>query len=96
VIAECSANARAALNGTLTEYLSRAHGRHKARTKIFRLATVHASLKAGSSMVLAIELPAAAVRALREGKRESATLTLAALSGGATAHASTTFKSLRL
>ncbi|MDQ2760621.1 MAG: hypothetical protein M3Y17_09390, partial [Actinomycetota bacterium] len=63
------------LTGTVKEPIGKKH-HGKQRYKTFKLKAVSRTVKAGGSVALVLKLPAAALRALRQGAKESATLTL--------------------
>jgi hypothetical protein len=70
------------LTGTLTQ-LTGARPRHgKQKSKTYKLGPVNGTVKVGKSLTLMVKLPAAAVTALGNGAKVSATFT-AALTGPA-------------
>ena len=72
---KCDRAASLKLTGTVKEPIGKKH-HGKQRYKTFKLKAVSRTVKAGGSVALVLKLPAAALRALRHGAKESATLTL--------------------
>jgi hypothetical protein len=87
--ARCDQSVNARASGSVTEVLAGKHKHRKAPMKKFNLDSVTASLNGRAAKVLVLKLPAAALAALSNGRKESASLTLTARNangrGGATA-----------
>ena len=79
---KCAGAGKVKLTGTLTQ-LTGARPRHgKQKSKTYKLGPVNGTVKVGKSLTLMVKLPAAAVTALGNGAKVSATFT-AALTGPA-------------
>ncbi len=72
---KCDRAASVKLTGTVKEPIGKKH-HGKQRYKTFKLKAVSRTVKAGGSVALVLKLPGAALRALKHGAKESATLTL--------------------
>jgi hypothetical protein len=96
LIARCNQATSVTVAGTVTEQLP-ATGKHgKRRAQVFSLGRVRASLGATLARSLTLKLPAAAVRALEHGAKESAAFTLTASTPSATRRFTATIHALRL
>jgi hypothetical protein len=77
--AKCSPSASVGLTGRLTEVLTQ-NGRSRSTT--YTLPKVTGSARAGSTLTLAVKLPAGAVTGLEHGAHEAASMTLTATDAG--------------
>jgi hypothetical protein len=84
VAVKCNQAASARVSGALTEHLGRKH------SKRFKLGPLTAAVPAGVEHTVDLKLPAAAIKGLKHGRKESASLALAAsdANGAGTARAS--------
>ncbi len=78
----CDQAGKVKLTGTLTQLIGKKRGHGKQKSKTYKLGPVNGSAKAGKGLALTIKLPAAAVTALGNGGKESATFTVVETGAG--------------
>jgi kumamolisin len=94
-VARCSQVASLTVTGKVTETLKAKKGKHHhRRAKTFRIAAVRGTGTPGQTITLTVNLPKAALAALKAGRRESLTVTLTATNANGTGTATATIKRL--
>ena len=84
---KCDRAGKVKLTGTLTQLVGKKPKHGKQKSKTYKLGPLNGSAKAGKALTLSIKLPAAAVTALGNGGKESATFTVAETGAGGGARA---------
>jgi sugar lactone lactonase YvrE len=72
---KCDAPGKVKLTGTLTELIGKKPKHGKQKSKTYKLRPVNGAVKLGCALTLKVKLPVAAVTALGNGGKESATFT---------------------
>jgi hypothetical protein len=93
--AKCSQPGKVKLTGTLIELIGPKPKHGKQKSKTYKLGPVSGTVKAGKALTLTVKLPAAAVMALGNGAKESATFTVAATNGNGTGRATAKIATLK-
>jgi hypothetical protein len=83
----CNRAGKAKLTGTLTQLIGKKPKHGKQRSKTYKLGPVNGAVKVGRALTLTVKLPAAAVTALGNGAKESATFTVVETGAGGGARA---------
>ena len=79
---KCNQAGKVKLTGTLTELIGKKPKHGKQKSKTYKLGPVSGAVKVGHALTLTVKLPAAAVTALGNGGKESATFTVVETGAG--------------
>ncbi|MBV9310900.1 MAG: hypothetical protein JOZ73_08705, partial [Solirubrobacterales bacterium] len=91
----CNQGASLKLTGKVVEQLRKKKGKHRKRTKTFKLRRVTRNGGANQTITITLKLPKGALNALKHGARESVMLTLTASNGNGTRKTTLKIKRLR-
>ncbi|HTU86405.1 MAG TPA: hypothetical protein VMF57_12575 [Solirubrobacteraceae bacterium] len=92
---KCNQAGKVKLTGTLTELIGSKPKHGKQKSKSYKLGPVTGTVKAGKTLTLTVKLPAAAVSALGDGAKESATFTATATNANGTGRATAKIATLK-
>ncbi len=79
---KCNQAGKVQLTGTLTQLIGARPKHGKQKTRTYKLGPVKGTVKAGRALMLTVKLPVAAVTALGNGGKESATFTVVETGAG--------------
>lgn len=79
---KCNQAGKVKLTGTLTQLIGKKPKHGKQKSKTYKLGPVSGVVKAGRALMLTVKLPVAAVTALGDGGKESATFTVVEAGAG--------------